>query len=290
MKPKWLLILSALLALALALSAACGDDDDDDDNNDDNDTGEASPATISGTLYYDGNLNQEDSEILIAITDEWPMTGAPLYYTTLEIPETGFPFEYSAPIDRTGTLYLLAAIDVDPHDVMGMNTDTDPLAIPEDPTTIQAGDNAGIDFTFLDPDELPTDDDDNDNDDNNDTTSDDDDTGPETGLKGNITYAGAATGDTVYLSFFSKYLPGLNVPTGAPDFTFPIPINGKSFELTYLIDLADLTVGEKYLIYCHLDIDGVAEYDSATDPVDKADPLLIEEGKVKTHDFTLVDP
>jgi len=288
MKAEWLLIFTLLLTLAFAAGLACGDDDDDNDDNDD-DTSEDYPATISGTLYYNGDLNQEGSEILIALTDEWPMTGAPLYYTTLEIPASGFPFAYSAPLDRTGEFYLLAAIDVDPHDVMGMNTDTDPLAIPESTTTVQAGDNPGVDFTFVNPDELPTDDDDDDNNDNNDA-ADDDDTGPETGLQGSITYAGAATGDNVYLSFFSKYLPGLNVPTGAPDFTFPIAANGKSFELTYLIDLAELTIGEKYLIYCHLDVDGDPEYDSDTDPVDKASPMMIEQGKVKTHDFTLVDP
>lgn len=204
----WLFILLTAIAGLAALTVACSGDDDDNDNNDNSDPWADYPATLSGTLYYDGDAVTAKSKVMIAINDVWPMTAAPLYYVYIDIPETGFPFEFKAGVDRTGVYYVLAIIDVDPEDRVGMTPDLDPMAIPTAATTIVAGDNPGIDLTFLDPDELG-DDDDNDND-NDDTVEAQTWTDPDTGL----TWAIARSTDRVAFDNAGTYCVGLEVEGG----------------------------------------------------------------------------
>src|SRR4030042_342995 len=100
----WVTVLS-LLAVFWAAVVACGDDDDDD--NDTTDPWADYPITFSGTMSYDGDKTA--ARIMIAITDQWPMTGAPLWFDYVDIPAAGFPFDYKIGVDQpfVGEYYIL---------------------------------------------------------------------------------------------------------------------------------------------------------------------------------------
>ena len=302
MKQKFgLLLLVALLVLSASLVAvSCGDDDDDDDDSssgDDDDDSTAvdcsdSPAYLTGTMTYDGA--RKGAKIMIAINDTWPMTAAPLYYTYVEIPESGFPFEYTACLDRTGDLYVLALIDVDPDDGVGMNPEIDPLSIPESAYTVVDGENQ-LDITFINPEELDDDDavdddddtvDDDDAADDDDAVDDDDNTGL-TGIEGTITYAGSETGTDLVFGFYE------GVPIMAPDHTYRVPMDDATFPFPYEIE-TDFTGTFKVVVFLDVDTNDGDSINFDTDPTNwqmtGMPSYTITDGQMTTVDVTLVDP
>ncbi|NLH47943.1 MAG: hypothetical protein GX444_04985 [Myxococcales bacterium] len=280
----WLFILLTAIAGLAALTVACSGDDDDNDNDDNGDPWADYPATLSGTLYYDGDAATAKSKVMIAINDVWPMTAAPLYYVYIDIPETGFPFDFTVGVDRTGTYYVLAIIDVDPEDRVGMTPGLDPMAIPTAATTIVAGDNPGIDLTFLDPDELGDDDnDDNDNDDNDDN---DDDTAAKTGIHGTLTYAGSATGAQVVFGFWK------GLPMMAPDHSAKVDVPGTGFPFDYEIE-TDFTGDWRIVAFLDTNPNDGESINFSVDPNNWAMNVpftTITSGQLTTVDVTLVDP
>lgn len=271
-KSLFTLALLASVLLALVLINACGDDDDDDDNEDD--PWADFPATISGTMTYNGTIQAD--QIMIAVSDEWPMSKAPLYFTMVDIPETGFPFEYKAGLDRTGEYYMLALIDVDPDDGLGMNSDIDPLSLPEEAVLIVAGDNS-LNFSFLDPDEIWGDDDDDDNDDT---------TPGVTGVSGQITYTGSVTGDQVVFGFYS------GAPVGPPNEAFYIDVPGTGFPMDYEID-TEFSGDWKIVAYLDVDPEDSAGINFSADPNNWALSIpftTIEDGFTTILNIELIDP
>lgn len=280
-------LLLATAALLAALTVACSGDDDDDNDNDNNDGDPWAdyPATLSGTLNYDGDAVTPKSKIMIAINDVWPMTAAPIYYVYIDIPESGFPFEFKAGVDRTGEYYVLAIIDVDPEDRVGMTPDLDPMAIPTAATTIQPGDNPGINLTFVDPEDIGDDDDDNDNDDNNDS-ADDDDTTEKTGIQGTLTYTGAATGAKVVFGFWE------GLPMMAPDHSASFDVPEGGFPFDYEIE-TEFTGDWRIVAFLDVDPNDGESINFAVDPTNWAMTLpftTIANGQLTTLDITLVDP
>ena len=243
----WTLVFCLLLTAGMLTMFACDDDDDDDD--DDGDPWAQFPITFSGTMSYDGSAHEaEGTRIMIAITDEWPMEGAPLWFGYVEIPADGFPFDYKIGVDQpfVGEYYVIASIDVDPTDGYMPDFDTDPLAIPDERTGILEGDNP-IDFVF---EEYNIDDDVADDDVADDDVADDDvtddDTVDKTGISGELIYLGAAAGETVVFGFWS------GVPMGPPDHTDEIDVAVGGFPFDYEIETA--FTGE-WKVVAFLDVD-----------------------------------
>jgi len=281
----WLLLPALVLAIALGALVACGDDDDDDDNDDDD--AQDYPVVLAGTMTYDGDVTA--AQIMVALTDHWPMTQAPLWFGYVDIPEAGFPFTYELGVDQpfVGDYYLLALIDVDPTDGVGMNPDIDPLAIPTAATTLVEGTNGGIDFTFIDPDDIADDDDDDDDDD--DTTDDDtgdDDTVETTGISGTLAYAGAATGDKVVFGFWD------GLPIMAPDHTFEVEVPTGGFPFDYEIE-TDFTGDWKVVAFLDVDPNDGSSWNSEIDPSNWSmtiAAITIVDGQMTDYDIELIDP
>jgi hypothetical protein len=285
MQKKWFLALIVLTMLtSLALAVACGDDDDDDDDNDPCDGFE---ACLTGTLNYDGDLVTEAAQLLVAITDEWPMSQAPIWYEWTDLPEGGFPGEYRVGLNYTGEYYVLAAIDVDPNDIVGMNPDTDPLAVPEGLTDIQPGENT-VNFAFLDPGEWTVDDDDDDDDDNDTTPpDDDDDTTPSgTGIYGTLTYTGTAEGAKVVFGFWD------GLPMGPPDHSAETAVPQEGFPFDYEVDT---TFTGDWRVVAFLDVnpnDGPSiNFDLDPNNWSMSLPFTtINDGEMTLLDIALLDP
>jgi hypothetical protein len=284
----WLVLLLVAAFAVTGVLVACDDDDDDDDNDDDNDDDFSDfPATISGTVYYDGDKLQDDSKLLFAITDHWPMSEAPTYFVWIDMPAGGFPAQYTAPIDRTGEFYPLAALDVDPDDLAGMNLDVDPLDVPEASIVIQEGDNPGIDFYLVNPEDIGGDDDD---DDDNDTPADDDDddndTTVGTGITGTLTYAGSLTGETVVFGFWS------GLPAGPPDHSAEVDLPEGGFPFDYTVE-TEFTGDWRVVAFLDVDPEDGPSINFGVDPNNWSltmAPETIEEGSLTTVNITLVDP
>jgi hypothetical protein len=237
-------------------------------------------------MSYDGELS--GPKVMIAITKEWPMTGAPNWYDYVDVPDSGFPFEYRIGLEETGEYWVLALIDVDPNDVVGPNFDTDPLAIPTAPTDLQAGDNV-VNFTFLDPGEWTMDDDDDsaDDDDDNDDNDDDNDTTPETtGIHGALTYAGAATGDTVVFGFWE------GLPMGPPDYDAQVAVPGDGFPFDYVIE-TEFTGTYHVVAFLDVDPNDGPSINFQTDPNNwtlNPPDTVIADGQSTELNITLQDP
>jgi len=303
MKHFWLLAVITVFVAGAVWIAACSDADDDDNDSGDDDTDglpcdypnellpcEDCPASITGTMNYQGAADTECMQIMIAITDQWPMTTAPLYFNYVNIPPEGFPFTYSAPLDRTGPLYVLALIDIDPDDGVGMNPDIDPLAIPTAITAIIPGENH-LDFTFIDPSDLADDDTSDDDAADDDTIADDDtaiddDTVSQTGVQGTISYGGSATGENVVFGFWDS------LPMGPPDHSFSVEVPETGFPFNYQIP-TDFTGDWRIVAFLDVNPNDGDSINFDTDPNNWAlniQPTTIVEGTMVTADITLIDP
>lgn len=142
------LYIPALLALLSSCTSGATDVPDLDFGAED------SIAVLYGTMYYNGDLDCE--EIVVAIVDEWPMTGPPKEYARIEPPDGAFPLSYSLSLGYTGTFYVIAYMDVDTTDSSIFNADIDPMMLPlseSDTHEITEGNNP-VDLLFVDSDEL----------------------------------------------------------------------------------------------------------------------------------------
>jgi len=286
---KWFVLLTLLVAFSLALSivVACDDDDDDDDDdNDDDDDFSQFPLTLSGTFDYDGAKTGD--QIMIALTDQWPMTEAPLWFGYVDTP-AAFPAEYKIGVDYEffGDYYILALIDVNPADGTGMNPDVDPLAIPTQAITLAAGENTGIDFTFIDPEDIGDDDDDDDNDDNDTVDDDDDDdTVATTGISGTLTYTGAFEGAKVVFGFWD------GLPMMAPDHSAEVDVPEGGFPFDYEVE-TDFDGDWRIVAFLDVDPNDGDSINFDVDPTNWAMTLpftTITDGQMTDLDITLVDP
>ncbi|MDP8222618.1 MAG: hypothetical protein P9L99_04605 [Candidatus Lernaella stagnicola] len=290
MKWKIFLTFALVLALGLVVLAAACDDDDDDDDDDDNNEGDVHnpddyPVRMSGTISYDGDKLLADSKMLVAIVDFWPMSGAPTEFVYIDIPESGFPMEYRVGFEHSGEFFPLAALDVDPDDLFGMNVNVDPLAVPTASVTLQEGENDGVNFVLVDPEDIGGDDDDDDNDDDNDTAGDDD-TAPQTGIAGTLTYAGSKEGDKVVFGFWT------GLPAGPPDESaeFDVPVGGFPFD--YVVETS-FTGDYRVVAFLDVDPNDGESINFAVDPNNWSltmSPITIQDGALTTYDITLEDP
>ncbi len=289
MKTRWLWLVLALLAAAgLAMLVACSGDDDDDDDSGDDDTWDDFPIVFSGTMNYDGDATGE--RIMVAISDN--IAGAPLWFGYVEIPESGFPFEYRLGVDQpfVGDYYVLALIDVDATDGYMPNFDLDPLDIPEATSNIVEGENT-FDFTFVDPD--LTDDDTSDDDSSDDDTTPDDDTadddtaGDETGIEGTLRYTGTAGGTTVVFGFFT------GVPMGPPAYSAEVEVpESNGFPFDYRIE-TEFTGSFRVVAFLDVDPNDGDSINLALDPTNWGLSLPftdIVDGQMTKLDITLQDP
>lgn len=279
-KLYWLLLPALVLVLSLTALVACGDDDDDDNDDDDDDN---YPVVLSGMLYYDGE--QVGEQIMIALNDQ--IAGAPLWFGYVDFPADGFPAEYTIGVDQPfiGEYYLQALIDVDPNDGLGMNLDLDPLAIPEEKTTLVEGLNENIDFTFIDPEDIGDDDDTADDDTTDDDTTDDD-TVETTGISGTITYAGAASGETIVFGFYD------GLPIMAPDHTFEVEVPTGGFPFDYELE-TDFTGDWKVVAFLDVDPNDGSSWNSELDPSNWSmtiAAITITDGQLTDYDIELIDP
>ena len=138
---------AVLTALALALACGSGSSGDDDDDGPEN-------ATLSGTVYYEGEA--QGDAVVIGLMPEWPMTSAPLQFTSVDVPVDGFPFEYEIELLHTGPYFLAAFLDVDSTDGVAINLEIDPMDVPDEGEEMQElidGPNER-DFYLVDPDEV----------------------------------------------------------------------------------------------------------------------------------------
>ena len=260
----WCVLLALVLSLGTLL--ACGDDDDDDDSGDD-DTWDDFPIVFSGTMNYDGDTTGE--RIMVAISDN--IAGAPLWFGYVEIPASGFPFDYQLGVDQpfVGDYYVLALIDVDATDGYMPDFDLDPLDIPEATSNIVEGENT-FDFTFVDPD-----------------LTDDDTTGDETGLEGTLSYEGTAGGTTVVFGFFT------GMPMGPPAYSAEVEVpESNGFPFDYRIE-TDFTGSFRVVAFLDVDPNDGDSINLALDPTNWAISLPftdIVDGQMTKLDITLQDP
>jgi len=266
-------------------SKTTGDDDD-----------QAAPGTtLSGKIFYEGA--KSGKTVLIASTPVWPMTGPPQWYSKVQVPEKGFPIDFSVHIAVIGKQYIIAYLDVDPNDGLMMNVDKDPLAIPDAPTDIVNGEDNYVELTIRDDwqtdDDTTTDDDAVDDDAVDDDTGIDDDTSPDddtagaTKLAGNISYGGSALGTTVKVCFYN-YWP----PMGPPVHNYDVEVGStRPTDYNYQIDLDFM--GNNWRIVAFLDTDpnDGSGYKPLKDPADMDNTVYeIIEGQTTTRNFTLADP
>ncbi|HPQ71851.1 MAG TPA: hypothetical protein PKW95_22195 [bacterium] len=144
----------AFLCVALMVGAAlfaCGSGSSSED--DDDDEGGEALGTLSGTISYEGDKTA--NIVVVGLIEQWPMAGPPQQFTEVEIPESGFPFEYSIEINYIGEYYLAAFMDIDEMDGVSMNAELDPMHLPTTGDTFDliAGENH-YDFTLQDPEDL----------------------------------------------------------------------------------------------------------------------------------------
>lgn len=152
---SWLIL---LLAASFAVACGSGSSSSEGDNNDD--AGEEGIATLSGTVEYGGDeLTLDDVQglqVVVGLIQEWPMSGPPKEFIYIDVPESGFPFDYEINLSYTGDFFLCAFLDMDPMDGVKMNAELDPLDVPDEGegmATVAEGVNER-DFVLLDPDQV----------------------------------------------------------------------------------------------------------------------------------------
>ncbi|MDP8256262.1 MAG: hypothetical protein P9M14_10975 [Candidatus Alcyoniella australis] len=145
----YIVVFSLLTALLLAASCGSGSSGDDDDDDDSEVLG-----TLAGTIQYDGDAVGE--EIVIGLINEWPMTSPPQQFIRVTVPDGGFPMAYEIELNYVGDYFLASFLDVDPMDGVAMNSEIDPMDMPDEGETKQTlvqGVNQR-DFTLLDPEDV----------------------------------------------------------------------------------------------------------------------------------------
>jgi hypothetical protein len=153
----WLWMMPVAVVVALMVSCGSGSSTNDDD---DDDGGQENIATLSGTIDYTGDNLSSDGvqglKVVFGLIQEWPMTGAPKEFLSVDVPDSGFPFAYEIDLSYTGSFFLAAFLDVNPMDGVQMNAELDPMDVPdegEDKAEIAEGANQR-DFVLIDPEDV----------------------------------------------------------------------------------------------------------------------------------------